>query len=590
MTGIKIRNKILILNMLILLIPCSLFSIVSMNYYKESQIERRIKDVQDELNEMANQAINSIEIGNATMQTMLLNNNMEKFITHLIEEPDFSIQDIINFSHTEIRSIERLVNTNPYLHSVRFYIDNDLLEFEPVIYKGKRFSKAESIANPDVKGWYFNEIDTISPAQKATRYPELLAVQVQPYINIRREQIGVIEVAIPMKLMFPQMYKTTEEEVVYFIDQEGRIHQDDYAQVERWKDSHQYIRGSMSSEDNVNIIEIEDETIISGYKYIKNLDGYIVKIRSLKDVYEQIWTLQKLVIINVIILIGIVTILINKSTKIIFQNFYKILDVIQEIQKGNLDITLDDFGKGEIGELGRNIQTMSYNISKLMKEKVAQEIVVKDTEIKALQNQINAHFIYNVLESIKMMAEIEGIFEISDAITYLGKLLRYSMNWKSPKVKVKEELQYIQNYMALLNLRYDYEIDVNISLPDCILEEYIPKMSIQPIVENAIKHAIEEVAEDTTLYIKGKLLEEYFTIEVTDFGAGISREKVDQLKMKILDDTVEQQVSSNGIGLKNVQDRIRLCFGVEDGLEIVSKEGIFTKIIIKIPYTIGGTR
>ena len=261
------------------------------------------------------------------------------------------------------------------------------------------------------------------------------------------------------------------------------------------------------------------------------------------------------------ILILLITLLINKSTQVVFKNFYKVLGAIQEIQKGNLDVQIDDFGNGEVGELGRNIQTMSSNIKDLMEDKVKRQTLIKDSEIRALQNQINAHFIYNVLESIKMMAEIEGLFDISDAITALGKLLRYSMKWRSPKVRVIEEISYVQNYITLLNLRYDYRIILNVMLPDRILEQGIPKMCIQPIVENAIKHGIEELAEDTTILIKGKMVDEYFLIEVTDSGVGMNEEQVERLKMKIRGELVEEKQSSNGIGLKNVQDRIHLCFG-----------------------------
>lgn len=101
--------------------------------------------------------------------------------------------------------------------------------------------------------------------------------------------------------------------------------------------------------------------------------------------------------------------------------------------------------------------------------------MVKNSEIRALQNQINAHFIYNVLESIKMRAEIDEEYDISDAVTSLGKLLRYSMKWVSGNVLVEQELEYIKNYMALINLRFDYEIYLSLNLPEIILQQEFPK-------------------------------------------------------------------------------------------------------------------
>ena len=150
-----------------------------------------------------------------------------------------------------------------------------------------------------------------------------------------------------------------------------------------------------------------------------------------------------------------------------------------------------------------------------------------------MQNQINAHFIYNVLESIKMMAEIDEEYAISDAVTALGKLLRYSMKWVSGNVLVEQELEYIKNYMALINLRFDYEIYLSLNLPELVLKQEIPKMSLQPIVENAIYHGIEQMAEDTNIYIKGILDGDDCVIEITDAGKGMSEEEVEKLRLKI---------------------------------------------------------
>ncbi len=585
LSSIKIRYKILLLNMLILLLPIILFAMGSIEYYQSIQIKEQIDAVESELSEAYTQLINSTEICNMTMQTVTLNGQVEKFIDKLMDDIEVSIHQIMAFNNTEIKAIERLVNTNPYIHSIRFYLDKEILELAPAIYKASRFNKQELIKKADTGMWFFGEEDTISAVQKAAPYKEPLATLIAPYLDIKRQQIGIIEIATPMKVMFPQMYEISEDEVMYFVDKHNRVYQDERSHIEKWQLDEETILKLLADEEMVKVTKLGDEQVVVGYKPIKNINGYIVKVHSLEKVYKQMDFLRVMVTLAVAFLILLITLLINKSTHIVFKNFYKVLDAIQEIQKGNLDIKIDDFGKGEIGELGRNIQTMAFNIKELMKEKVNRQTLIKDSEIRALQNQINAHFIYNVLESIKMMAEIEGLFDISDAITSLGKLLRYSMKWRSPKVKVKEEIGYVENYIALLNLRYDYEIILNVMLPERILEQAVPKMCIQPIVENAIKHGIEELAEDTTILIKGRMLEDYFLIEVTDSGVGMNEEQIERLKMKIRGELVEEKQSSNGIGLKNVQDRIVLCFGPEYGLEVVSKEGCFTKIIIKIPYS-----
>lgn len=183
------------------------------------------------------------------------------------------------------------------------------------------------------------------------------------------------------------------------------------------------------------------------------------------------------------------------------------------------------------------------------------------------------------------MAEIDEEYAISDAVTSLGKLLRYSMKWVSGNVLVEQELEYIKNYMTLINLRFDYEIYLSLNIPELILKQEIPKMSLQPIVENAICHGIEQMAEDTNIYIKGLLEGDDCVIEITDAGKGMTEDEVKRLKQKIAGEIDSNGGSGNGIGLKNVQDRIHIAFGEKYGIEIASMIGCYTKIRVRIPIT-----
>ena len=239
----------------------------------------------------------------------------------------------------------------------------------------------------------------------------------------------------------------------------------------------------------------------------------------------------------------------------------------------------------ELLNLTPSIQKQMKMVDRIVRSPQYMDLNKRQAQYLALQNQINAHFIYNVLESIKMMAEIDEEYAISDAVTALGKLLRYSMKWVSGNVLVEQELEYIKNYMALINLRFDYEIYLSLNLPELVLKQEIPKMSLQPIVENAIYHGIEQMAEDTNIYIKGILDGDDCVIEITDAGKGMSEEEVEKLRLKIAGKIDSNGGSGNGIGLKNVQDRIHIAFGDQYGIEIASKLGCYTKIMVRIPIT-----
>lgn len=166
-----------------------------------------------------------------------------------------------------------------------------------------------------------------------------------------------------------------------------------------------------------------------------------------------------------------------------------------------------------------------------------------------MQNQINAHFIYNVLESIKMMAEINEEYTISDAVTALGEMLHYNMRWNKFLVTVQDEMNYIQNYVELMNLRYDFTITLSVQIPENLYRQDIPKMSLQPIVENAITHGIEELDADAVIEIKGIEHEKSFEIEITDSGIGMSEKQLAILRRKLRMRLNSDTQPKHGIGL-----------------------------------------
>ena len=153
-------------------------------------------------------------------------------------------------------------------------------------------------------------------------------------------------------------------------------------------------------------------------------------------------------------------------------------------------------------------------------------------------------------------------------------------------VTVQEEINYIENYLVLMNLRYDYEIYLSLNIEEEIYDQQIPKMSLQPIVENSIYHAIEDMAEDTTIYIRGYTVGDDCIVEITDAGKGMTEEEVEQIKQKLAGEVeVSTSDAGSGLGLKNVHDRIQLSFGEEYGIEVYSKLHCYTKIKVTVPRT-----
>jgi two-component system sensor histidine kinase YesM len=342
--------------------------------------------------------------------------------------------------------------------------------------------------------------------------------------------------------------------------------------------------GSLEKSEEVHTFYQKGKTnlILSGI-YIDELEGYLIRVADITGTVKNVYNMRNIFVVTMLVFIVLLAFAVSFMVKVLLSHFYEILGSIRSIQKGDMTVRIAHTTGDEMGELGHQINKMMDRIQNLMEENIRRELLAKNSEIRSLQNQINAHFIYNVLESIKMMAEMEEQYEISDAITSLGKLLRYSMKWRSGNVLLKEELEYIRNYLALINLRFDYEIYLSENIPEELMNQRIPKMSLQPIVENAIYHGIEQIAEDTTIYIKGILQDKTCCLEISDMGRGMSEEKLAELQEKLQMKDSYGEDSEHGIGLKNVQDRIHMAFGDAYGLSVSSKEGLYTKVSLTLP-------
>lgn len=582
---LKLKNKFVLTIIIIVAIPMIILSMVLFRNMKDNIVEDKVRTSESNMKQNNVQIQKSIEMCNMTTQVFINNNNLVNYLVDLKMGTPMRTIDILSFYKNEIAALERMVNSNPYLYQTRVYVDHETMaEMTPILYQKKKMDKL-AWANEDYSSglWYYDYEDTIFPCYTAENTKHIMAL-ITPIEDRELGELGVIEVAIEMEQLFPGIYNSTDLFWSCFIDSSGELY---YDKEGKWSQCAEEIVSSVNNEVDSDCYEtkIMGEDVVLSYKPIEGLNGQYIQLDSLKNEIDSVNQFRYGFFAGVIILLIILVFLVQHIVTAMLSQFYIIMKGVHEVQKGNLDVEIETVSNDEMGELSLQINKMLKRIKQLMADNINREVLVKNSEIRALQNQINAHFIYNVLESIKMMAEIEEQYIISDAVTALGKLLRYSMRWISKNVTVEEEVDYIKNYLALINLRFDYEIYLSINIPELLWKQEIPKMSLQPIIENALYHGIEEIAEDTSIYMKGIVYEDYFKIEITDSGKGMTEEEINNLYKKISGEIEATGGSGNGIGLKNVQDRIKISFGPEYGISVASKKGCFTKVIVKIPLT-----
>ncbi len=258
----------------------------------------------------------------------------------------------------------------------------------------------------------------------------------------------------------------------------------------------------------------------------------------------------------------------------------KLKEKMKKVGKGDFTVTNSYESKNELGVLDNNFNNMVIQVQQLIQKVYEEQLLLQKAELKSLRMQINPHFLYNTLESINWMSRAKGVPEIGKMVKALGDLMRTSISGDD-FVEVEEEINNISNYLTIQKFRYGDKFDVVISIEPEILKVKVPKLIIQPIVENSIVHGIEDKDGNGRIEITGINDDGKAVIQVRDNGVGITESLVASLlSEKKLTDHEEDHVK---IGLRNVDRRIKLYYGDGYGLHIESSPEWGTNVKIILP-------
>lgn len=236
----------------------------------------------------------------------------------------------------------------------------------------------------------------------------------------------------------------------------------------------------------------------------------------------------------------------------------------------------------EIGLLQKSFDKMMLKNQELVKREYESELEKKKAQLRALQAQINPHFLYNSLQIIAGMAVTGKSKEIYPVVTALSDILRYAMSFSEEKVSLEKEIQYLKSYVFIQNSRFQNRLKLIINISEKAKNACIPKLILQPLVENCLEHGLATKYGEWHIEICAYLKERDLIVEIIDNGVGIEKEKLEEIKRKLQIETRQNMNSSSHIGLENVNSRIRLQSGDEYGLQIESDEKSGTKIKINL--------
>ncbi len=295
---------------------------------------------------------------------------------------------------------------------------------------------------------------------------------------------------------------------------------------------------------------------------------------------------QKQLTRNLLLISAIMFILTTVLSSVVSGTLTKPLEALTDMTKrikgGETDLRIADVRKDEIGELGQSFNEMLDQIQELVSKQYETKLLLNKAKYNALQAQINPHFLYNTLDTMSSIAQIKGCQEVSALSQSLSNVFRYSLDMKNPLSTVEKEIIHLKNYIYVVNVRMNDAVKYEFDIAEDALEDSIPRITLQPIVENAVNHGLRNSHREKRVKIEAYHEDKNLIIKVWDNGVGMAEEVCQDLLADKSSEAVEQEKSTS-IGLRNINARMKMLYGEEYGLGIESRQDEGTCVTLTIP-------
>ncbi|MEG1393105.1 MAG: sensor histidine kinase [Christensenellaceae bacterium] len=336
---------------------------------------------------------------------------------------------------------------------------------------------------------------------------------------------------------------------------------------------------------NLKTLENVKENKMYTISNVAGTDFKMVGVTFLDELVSAASEMNMIYIILALAMVGAAIIGSVELAKLITRPLDKLENAVNEVEQGNLDAKFEIKGTIETEKFASSLSSMTSTVKQLMEQIMEDQEMIRTSEIKALQSQINPHFLYNTLDSIVWIAEEAGNEQIKEMTVALANYFRIVLSSGKDIIDVADEISHIENYLVIQKMRYenlDFEIDVDKEL----LHLKMPKLILQPIVENAIYHGIKNNTNGGKIVVRGYIKDEKLFFEICDNGRGMRENELEN----IFKQKTRQRIRQGGVGLNNVRERIELYYGAEYGIRFKSKfkEGTIVTITLPIRHETNG--
>ncbi|WP_372629845.1 sensor histidine kinase [Cohnella sp.] len=368
---------------------------------------------------------------------------------------------------------------------------------------------------------------------------------------------------------FFQEMNLNKDDELYVLDGANRIY---YSNRTEEKANAESSEAAFDRFDDDGYLVFSDE--------IPYLSGRVLLRVSERNLFAQLTSTQSAVYIAIVVCAIALLAMGTLLSKRLASPIRDVLQHMNKVEMGNLDTQIHSYGKDELGRLAFGFNRMVERLKIFINDAYVAEIKQKQAELNALKSQIRPHYLYNTLEVIRMNAVYNDDGEVADMILALSNQLKYVIDYGEDWVSIREELDHLNDYFHIIRVRYENRIDFRLNVADDVRMDYpILKLSLQPVVENAIQHGIRPKGGKGSVLVTIERTGDTLSATVYDDGVGMGEVQLQLLK----DQLAEPNAPAKNVGLKNVYDRIKTVCGDGYGLEISSMEHVGTSVRLSFP-------
>lgn len=553
---IKIRKKLFLTYFFITIIPVAVLGVYSYFQANKFLYEQEKMNYEDSVSKMAADIHYLLEKYSDVVEYIAFN----KRIQQIFSNNYLNYKGLFDDLQTELLPVyDNLMQLNKEIKQITLYAENDLPEYSNLILSSEKVKNTvwyENVMGSHESAYYFYDGELFI----ARKFIDLYSLKT----------LGVICIQLDTDKFFQNIAMQNEQgDMLFVVDSKNKVifrhtpHQDSNLHAIQTYLSY----GS-------SIIKINGRNFFQMDARIPDCQWVVYSLKPESSIVINADNILFATIIIVLVCLCFLVLVIWIFTNTFVKRIYTLNNKIKLVTAGNLRIKISSRDKDEIGELTNGIGSMLGSINKLIDEVYHSKVIQREAEMKALQAQINPHFLYNTLSLINWKALTINAYEISNIATTISRFYRTVLNKGNNIISIKDELENVKMYVRIQQIMHDYNFDVVYDMDEGIWEYSMINLILQPIVENAIEHGIDYVeGQRGVLNIRGLLQQDNIVFVVEDNGPGMDEE----MARSIL------TIQKKGYGMKNVQERLKIFFGEPYGVSVQSQSGGGTKVQVCIP-------